>query len=284
MTTAENKKLGQIRHLILDMDGVLWRGETPIVDLPAVFAALWELEIGFVLATNNATKTAQQYQEKLRRLGVDLPARQILNSAEATAGYLRRHYPAQETVYVIGEEGLRRALQAQGFRVLPAGAEEDAPPDETDAAVVVAGLDRAFNYDKLAEAGRLIRNGAAFIGTNPDPSFPSERGPLPGAGAILAAISAVTGVTPTIIGKPGRALFAEALRRLNGSPANTAMVGDRLSTDIAGAQAAGLPAILLLSGVTSEEELAGSPIKPDWVFADLRALTAAFACHSDTFG
>ena len=139
--------------------------------------------------------------------------------------------------------------------------------------VVVVGYTPFVVYKELAMGSLLVHNGARLIGTNPDPSIPSEIGPLPGAGALLAVISTATGVEPYIVGKPGPAIFDEAVRRLASSKDDTAMVGDRLSTDIAGAKAAGLSTILLLSGISSRKDILESGIKPDYVFSDINELT-----------
>lgn len=258
-----------IKNLILDMDGVLWRGETPIVDLGRFFGTLRELDIPFVLATNNATKVATQYQEKLARLGADVPAGQILTSSEATASYLKGVLPAGATIYPVGEEGLRIALQNQGFNLLDHNGYIK-PGSRAEA--VVVGFNREVCYPQLASASALILRGAKFVGTNPDVSFPSEYGPLPGAGSLIAFIEAATGVKAEIVGKPGRVMFQEALRRLNSNPAETAMVGDRLGTDILGGHNAGLQTILVLSGITQLYELKTSTLRPTHVFADINAL------------
>lgn len=258
-----------IKNLILDMDGVLWRGETPIVDLGRFFGALRALDITFVLATNNATKVATQYQAKLARLGADVPAGQILTSSEATASYLTGVFPAGATIYPVGEEGLRLALREQGFRLLDHNGYAR-PGSRADA--VVVGFNREVCYPQLASASALILKGAKFIGTNPDVSFPSEYGPLPGAGSLIAFIEAATGVKAEIVGKPGRVMFQEALRRLASDPAETAMVGDRLGTDILGGHNAGLQTILVLSGITQPHELETSSLQPTYIFDDINAL------------
>ena len=269
--------LNDIKNLILDMDGVLWHGETAVPGLADFFATLRRREIGFILATNNATKTVDQYTAKLARFGVIIPPAQILTSSLATAAYLSQQYPPDTAVYVIGERGLREALKAQGLRLL---GRQDGENGERAAAVVI-GLDRTVQYDDLAAATWYIcQQQAQFVATNPDPSLPTERGPMPGAGALVAAVQAATGVKPVIIGKPGPRLFEEALRLLTGTKTNTAMVGDRLTTDIAGAQAVGLRGILLLSGVTSLVDAAVNQIKAEWVFDDLQALTAALSAAS----
>jgi 4-nitrophenyl phosphatase len=269
---------GAVKNVIIDMDGVLWRGETAMAGLVEFFAALGELEMGYILATNNATKTAAQYRQKLARLGVDVPAARILTSSEATAAYLRQEYPAGSRAYVVGEAGLLEALTTAGLDVssepldvqaAPQGRVPQPPP------LVVVGLNRRVGYAELATAAVFIARGARFVATNPDPSLPSEWGQLPGAGALLAFLTTTTGVEPTVVGKPGRILFEEALRRLNGSAADTVMVGDRLTTDVAGAQRAGLRAVLLLSGVATLGDVAAGEIKPDWIFEDIAALTEA---------
>ncbi|RMG96346.1 MAG: HAD-IIA family hydrolase [Chloroflexi bacterium] len=251
------------------MDGVLWRGDTPMPGLAAFFDTLRELGIGFVLATNNATKTAVQYSAKLAGFGVEIPPGQIVTSAEATAAFLQTQYPPKTAVYAVGEQGLHDALTTHQFHLINY---KEAMHENGDIPLVVVGFNRHVTYKDLAAAARLIHRGARFIGTNPDVSFPSEYGPLPGAGASLAFLQAATGIEPLIIGKPGPILFQEAMHRLNGTTANTIMVGDRLNTDIAGAQKAGLKAALVLSGITRPEHLATSTIKPDFIFADITDL------------
>ena len=259
-----------ITNLILDMDGVLWRGETPMPGLVDFFAALRRSGIDFVLATNNATKTAAMYTERLARFGVAVPEAQILTSAEATASYLSEEYPPGAAAYVIGAQGLHDAIASRGFHSVEAPAVRGG----ATADFVVVGLSPAVTYEELAMASLLVHRGVPFIGTNPDPTYPSEWGPLPGAGALLAVISTATGIQPTIIGKPGPIVFHEALKRLGGDPDTVAMVGDRLSTDIYGAKAAGLRAILVLSGISTREEAATGPVRPDYIFADINELAA----------
>jgi 4-nitrophenyl phosphatase len=263
--------LSQIRHLILDMDGVLWRGETPMPGLKAFFETLDRLSIGYVLATNNATRTADQYTNKLARFELDIAPDRILTSAETTAAMLSRQYAPQTPVYIVGAKGLYAAMEARGFtRVTAEAVEQGARPS-----LVVLGFTPHACYKDLAMAALLVNEGATFIGTNPDPSIPSELGPLPGAGALLALISASTGVEPQTIGKPGPVMFEHALERLGASKETTSMVGDRLSTDIAGAKAAGLWATLLLSGIATTDDIGASPYKPDFVFADIVELGTA---------
>ena len=265
-----------IKNLILDMDGVLWRGETPMPGLVEFFATLRQKHINFALATNNATKTAVMYTEKLARFGIHVPPEQILTSAETTAVYLSERHDVGTAVYVVGEKGLHDALTAKGFHIIT--------PEQvkagTIAPLVVAGFNSHVTYNELAMGALLVHKGATFIGTNPDPSFPSEIGPLPGAGSLLAVIETATGVSPLIIGKPKPIIFQEAVKRLGGTPANTAMVGDRLTTDIAGGQGAGLITILVLTGVTSREQAQASPIHPDFICNDITDLANQLDNHS----
>ena len=265
--------MNHIQNLILDMDGVLWHGDTPMPGLAEFFARLRQLNIGFVLATNNAAKTPGQYAAKLARFGVEAPESAILTSSEATAEFLRGEYDEGTAVFVVGGTGLKEAVEKRGFRRLSV---VDVMAGET-AAIVTVGFYREATFPDFAAGTVCINKGARFIGTNPDPTFPSEYGPLPGAGAFLALIETATGVTPTVIGKPGPLIFQDAMRRLGGTPQNTAMVGDRLSTDIAGGIAAGIPTILVLSGITSHEDLADSDIQPDYVFADITELVNTFS-------
>ncbi|MBE2224377.1 MAG: HAD family hydrolase [Anaerolineae bacterium] len=263
--------LTHIKNLILDMDGVLWRGNTPLPGLVDFFDTLRRLDINFALATNNATKTAVMYTEKLANFGVNVPPAQIVTSSEATASYLREEYPDGARIYAVGAQGMRDAMTAQGFTLVS----EAEAYNGAQADAVVVGFNPDATYQLMAMGAHLINQGARFIGTNPDPSFPSEMGPLPGAGALLAFVQTGTGVKPTIIGKPGPIMFQQAMKRLGGTPENTAMVGDRLTTDILGANNAGLNSILVLSGVSKPEDVKIYNIEPDFIFADINEIAAA---------
>lgn len=243
------------------MDGVLWRGETALPGLNNFFALLRQEHIGFILATNNSSKTQAQYVQKLAKFGVKVSPEEILTSALATAEYLKADYPPNSTFFVIGQDGIREAIISRGFNI---GVE--------NVAAVVVGLDFNLTYDALKQATLLINKGAAFIGTNPDLTYPVEDNFAPGNGAILAALTAATGKEPKIIGKPNQAMFEVALKQMQASPNSTAMLGDRLETDILGGQQVGLKTILVLSGITQKEDLKTSSIKADWVFDNLEDL------------
>jgi 4-nitrophenyl phosphatase len=261
MTNNDTDKLRSIKNLIIDMDGVLYRGDEAIPGLKEFFAFLRERPIHFILATNNSTRTAQQYVDKLARMGVEVALWEILTSSQATAMYLETLAPVGTRVYVIGEEGLETAMREKGYIVSGDGAE-----------FVVVGMDRRLTYEKLKVAALLIRGGARFIGSNPDTTLPTEEGFIPGAGAMLAALETSTGVAPTIIGKPERPLFELALAKLGSSQEDTAIVGDRLETDVLGGHNAGLTAILVLSGAATRQDVDSATVKPDLVFEDISHL------------
>jgi HAD superfamily hydrolase (TIGR01457 family) len=254
-------ELAKIRAVVSDMDGVLWRGKTPMPGLVEFFAFLRERSIRFVLATNNATRTAAQYAERLAEFGVRVSEAEILPSCDVVADYLTTIAPPGARVFVVGEAALADTLRARGFVV---------SDDEAD--IVVAGLDRQATYAKLSHATSLIRNGARFIGSNPDKTWPSETEITPGAGAILAFLEAATSVEPFIVAKPEPVMFQQALARMGSQPQETAMIGDRLETDIEGGKRAGLKTILVLSGISTEADIERHGIRPDYIFRDIGEL------------
>jgi len=255
-------KLTQLKSLVMDMDGVLYRLNTPIPGATEFLEFLRQTGRRFVLVTNNSTLTTEQYVLKLACMGIAVSREDILTSGEATAMYLASVAPAGSRVYVIGENGIRSALEQHGFVL--AG--------DPDVAYVVSGLDRQLTYEKLKIATLAIRAGARFIGTNPDRTLPTEEGLIPGARAILAALEMATGVAPLIIGKPEPAMLELAREKLQAEPQSTAIIGDGLETDIPGGWKQGWMTILVMSGVTSAEQLARSPLQPDRVYPDVAAL------------
>ncbi len=261
--------LQQIKHLIIDMDGVLWHGDRAMPRLVEFFDLLRARGITFVLATNNASRSGDEYVKKLAGMGVAVTLDEVLTSPQATAAYLAAHAP-QARVYTIGEPGLRAELMARGLHVV-----DDAENALKPATHVVVGIDRGLTYAKLVEACILIRNGATFIGTNPDVTFPGERGIVPGNGATLAALRVSTDVTPLIIGKPEPEMMVQSMARMGGTAADTAVIGDRLDTDILGGQRAGLTTLVVLSGIASAEDVKKDAIQADYVFADIGAIADA---------
>ncbi|MFP4322270.1 MAG: HAD-IIA family hydrolase [Anaerolineales bacterium] len=253
-----------LRGVITDMDGVLWRGDVILPGVVDFIQHLIEANIPYVFATNNSSRTVENYLTKLAGLGIPAEADQILSSAVATAAYLAEQYPPGTRVHVVGEQGLRETLTAYGFTVV-----------EDDPALVIAGIDRHFTYETLRRATDFIRAGVPFIGTNPDKTFPVPEGFAPGAGSVLAALEAAGGVPPQIIGKPAAPMFQVALERLGSTPNTTLMIGDRLETDIHGAAALGIHTALVLTGVATAEDAAHSEPAPDGIYADLPALGRA---------
>lgn len=250
-----------VKALILDMDGVLWRGNQPIGDLQRIFERINDLGLKVICATNNSTSTPAQFAEKITSMGGSLPAKSILNSAVASAIYLKESHPQGGPVFLVGETGLKSAMEENGFR-----------HSDQNPLAVVAGMDRKFTYEKMARAAHWIRSGVPFIGTNSDKTFPLPNGLAPGAGSILAAIEAASGVEPLIIGKPSPFLYQVAMHIIGVEPQETLAVGDRLETDILGGQRAGMRTALVLSGVTTPEQLAAWPNPPDLTAADLTEL------------
>lgn len=269
--TGFQRQLKQAQAVILDGDGVLWRGNEPLPGLRALFDFFTVAGLPFVLATNNSTRTVQDYIRKLAGFGITAGPDNVVTSATATADYLRAHYDSGLRVHVVGEAGLHQILLEAGF-----------PVNMVAADVVVAGMDRDITYEKLRRAATFIRNGARFIGTNGDLTFPMPDGLAPGAGTVLAALEAASGQAPFVIGKPAPTMFEMALSRLGVAPDRAIMIGDRLETDILGGQRAGMSTALVMSGVTTPEILAESEIQPDAVFEDLRDLLAAWQEVSST--
>ncbi|WP_349432611.1 HAD-IIA family hydrolase [Methylomarinum sp. Ch1-1] len=255
-----------INALIIDMDGVLWQGNKPLPGLNDFFRTLRALRLPFILATNNASLTADQYIDKLEALGVTVGPSEVLTSGMATAQYLASRYePTSTRVYVIGESGAKIPLQQQGFILTD--------HDHTNADIVVSGLDKSLSWDKLATAALNIRAGAHFVGTNGDVTLPTERGFVPGNGATLAALEAATGIKPTLIGKPEPIMYQQAMAILSTPAAETIAIGDRLDTDILGAVRADMRSLMVLSGISSEQDIENVDYQPTWVMSDIREVT-----------
>ena len=256
---------------------MIYIGNTPLPGVPEFFATLHRLGLRYTLLTNNSTLTTAQFVAKVRRMGVPASDAEVLTSAEATGAFLADQAPRGTGVYVIGETGLREAVRARGF---------DLESDRPD--FVVVGMDRQLTYEQLTRGLNYIVGGAGFIGSNADTTLPTEHGLIPGCGAILAALSACSGVAPTIIGKPEPRMLELAMRRLGASRGSTAMVGDRLDTDIVAGARAGVATILVTTGISTREQALASPVKPDLVVDDLfglaAALTAARTSGEETLG
>ena len=243
-----------VKGVIFDMDGVLWRDNQPLADLPALFSILERKGIQYSFATNNATRSVDMYIEKFLGFGVRLQPQQIITSAMATAYLLKKKFPSGGSVYIAGEQGLVKTLAENGFTHA-----------DNQVQAVVVGLDRNLSYEKLSKATLLINNGALFVGTNPDPSYPTPIGLQPGAGAMIGFVSIATGIQPIYAGKPSPFMINMALENLHLSAQEVFVVGDRLDTDILTGQNAGWRTTLVLTGVSRKEDVQTWPQSLDMV-------------------
>lgn len=248
--------------LLFDLDGVLFRGTEVVPGGPETLAALRAEGHRLAFVTNNSARTPEAVAEMLRELGYEADPSEVVTSALATAELAGSRGYA--TAFVIGEEGIRRALAEVGTTVL------DGEPERTDC--VVVGWDRQVTYAKLRRACLLVQRGAALIATNDDRAFPAPDGLWPGAGALLAVVTTTTGVEAEVVGKPHPPLYRAAVRRIgDGRPL---VIGDRPETDIAGANALGWDSVLVLTGVTDAEVARTLEIRPTYVVPDVTALLA----------
>lgn len=259
--------------LLLDLDGTVFRGHAPTDGAVPTLAAV---DARTLFVTNNASRSAEEVAEHLRDLGFTADAADVVTSAQSAARLLAERLPADAAVLVVGTEALAAEIATVGLAPVRLFSE--------DPAAVVQGLSMTTCWADLAEAALAIRAGALWVTANLDPTFPAERGLLPGNGSMVAALRAATGAEPLVAGKPGPALMEDALAR--GGFAAPLVVGDRLDTDIAGANAVGLPSLMVLTGVSTAREAVFAPPaeRPTYIGADLRALdndaaTLAVAAH-----
>lgn len=266
-----NARLRAVQAVLFDMDGVVYVGNKP---LPGVQEMLDYLDASgrkWLFVTNNASLTAEQFAEKVAKMGIRATPDHILGSADATAGWLaeqvRDHGWPQGKVIMNGMEGLRNALLTVGFELTG---------DPFEAAYAVSGANFNLVYKDLADLTLAIRNGARFIGTNPDVTFPTERGQIPGSGSILALLAAASGVQPIVIGKPNAGMFEIAMHRLGLQPQETLMIGDRYDTDIAGAIKLGLVTVGVLTGISSRAEFESAEAPPHLICEGLPELLEHF--------
>lgn len=244
-----------VGNVVLDLDGVVFLGRDPIPGAGAALARLAASGWRVIFATNNATRTRDYVVDRISHTGYTPDPELVITSAIAASRLLSE---ADGPVYVVGEEGLRSTLRDAGVTITE---------DATDARCVVVALDRSFDYDRLAAASGAIRRGARYIATNSDVTFPTPDGQVPGAGSIVAAVTAAAGVEPTFAGKPHRPMIDAISAVLE--PGETWMVGDRPETDLAIAHAAGWHSVLTLSGVTSDPARVPEEWSPDLVVDSL---------------
>lgn len=263
--------LGKIGGFLLDLDGTCYLGERAIPGASEFVAQCRAAGKRILWLTNNCSRTAQEYAGKLQRLGFLATARDVFTSGEATITLLQRE--GVERVYLLGTPSLEQEFRQAGITLTA-----EAPQR------VVAAFDLGVTYEKLRIACRLVRSGIPFIATHPDLNCPTEEGPIPDCGAICAFITASTGVAPRVVGKPHAGMAEAAAQRLGLPPQRIAMIGDRLYTDMRMALENGMTAILVLTGETTLEMLASSPLKPHLVIPSLADLSASLNVHRCTTG
>jgi NagD protein len=239
----------RIRSWLMDMDGVLAHEAEPIPGADAFLRRLRERGTPFLLLTNNSIYTRRDLAARLRRGGLEVPEEAIWTSALATARFLEDQRPGG-SAFVIGEAGLTTALHEAGYTMT------ESAPD-----YVVLGETRTYSFERITQAIRLIARGARFIATNPDATGPTLEGPLPATGSVAALISRATGVDPYFVGKPNPLMMRSALNALDAHSEDTAMIGDRMDTDVVAGLEAGLETILVLTGVTTRAESESFPYR-----------------------
>ena len=242
-----------VKNYLIDMDGVLLKGNTLIPGAADFIHRLREQGIPFLIFTNNSEYTPRDLQTRLHYMGLDVPPEAIFTSALATAQFLHSQRPGG-SAYAIGESGLTTALHDIGYVLT------DQEPE-----YVVLGETMTYSFERITRAIRFINGGARFIATNPDVMGPGEGGIVPATGAVAALISSVTGIKAYFVGKPNPLMMRTALRTINAHSENSAIIGDRMDTDIVAGLESGLKTILVLTGVTSREMVDRFPYCPTWI-------------------
>ena len=246
---------------LIDLDGVMWRGETPVDGAAETVEALRARGKHVVFVTNNASRSARDYAAKLMRMHVPTAPNDIVSSAHAVVEHLREiglEHGAR--VHVFGTATLGQVLRGAGFATTK---------DVTDVEACVVAWNPRLTFEDMRRACDVARSGVPFVGANRDATYPAEDGLLPGTGAILAAVEVASGRLATVVGKPAPYLFALALERCGTAPERTLVIGDRVDSDIVGAHAAGLCAALVLTGVTDDAQLGSLADEPDVVLHEL---------------
>jgi NagD protein len=246
----------------MDMDGVLVREEHPIPGAAEFLGRLREAALPFLVLTNNSIYTRRDLSARLAANALEVPEESIWTSALATADFLQDQRP-NGTAFAIGEAGLLTALHAVGYTLT------ERSPD-----YVVLGETRTYSFERIAQAIRLIASGARFIATNPDPTGPTPDGPLPATGSVAALISRATGVEPYFVGKPNPLMMRSALNAIDAHSETTAMVGDRMDTDVVSGLEAGVHTILVLTGSTTRAQADAYPYRPSRIVDSIADLVS----------
>ncbi|MNB78715.1 putative hydrolase YutF [compost metagenome] len=258
--------MDNIGGLLIDLDGTLFHGGRMIPGADMLIEGLRKEGIPFLFVTNNSSRTAAGVAAHLRNMGIEAKAEEVCTSSLAAARYIAGELP-EARVAILGEEGLIDACRTAGLNIV-----------EDDPQFVVQGIYRAFTYASLAQASRWIMGGARFVLTNPDLMLPSDDGVMPGAGTIGAAIEAASGVAPVVIGKPEAHLITYAASILGIKPEEAVVVGDNMRTDISAGVSAGCRTVLVLTGLTTADNLehykSVTGVTPDEICGDLAELMA----------
>jgi len=259
----------EIECWLTDMDGVLVHENSALPGASDLIQQWRDEGTPFLVLTNNSIFTPRDLAARLRASGLDVPEESIWTSALATADFLKSQMPGG-SAFVIGEAGMTTALHEAGFIMT-----------DTDPDYVVVGETRSYSFDAITKAIRLIGKGARFIATNPDATGPSAEGPLPATGAITAMISKATGMDPYVVGKPNPMMFRSAMNRIGAHSENTAMIGDRMDTDIVAGIEAGLHTILVLTGISDQSEIDRYPFRPDEILTGVQELVKSGLVESE---
>jgi NagD protein len=254
---------------LTDMDGVLVHENHPIPGAAELLQQWQDQGAPYLVLTNNSIFTPRDLSARLRASGLHVPEERIWTSALATADFLASQIPGG-TAFVIGEAGITTALHEAGFIMT-----------ETKPDYVVIGETRNYSFEAITKAIRLIGDGARFIATNPDATGPSADGPMPATGAVAALISKATGKEPYVVGKPNPMMFRSALNKIGAHSENTAMIGDRMDTDIVAGIEAGLHTILVLTGISDESEINRYPFRPDEILSSVAELVLATPAETE---
>lgn len=252
----------QYKAFCFDLDGTVFRGNTPIDAAVRLIKRLQDEKRHYFLVTNNSSKTPEQIKDKLLQMGLDVPVETIYSSANLTAKYISKHYP-NAVVHFIGSVGLYQALISENLKITT----------EENADVVVMGIDRTITYEKLAKASLALQNGAVLIGTNEDMKFPTEKGFVPGNGSFVKLIANVTGVQPIFIGKPSPIMLESIQEQYGFTKDEMVMIGDNYDTDILSGIRFGCDTIHVNTGVTKKEDVEEKELKPTYIVNNLDELS-----------
>lgn len=273
---TSDRGTGSLKLVILDLDGVVYRGDEPVAGAVELVRRLRDAGVAVRYATNNSMSTRDEFARRLRDMGIAATADEIVTSVSATIDYLARHAPEVHAVMTVGARGMVQELREAGYAVVRSEDVAGAADVERVLDAVIVGVDFAFDTERLAAAAAAVRTGSRFVATNVDARYPTPTGFRPGAGAMVDAIRDAAGVEPLVIGKPAPAMF-QAILDATGVPAGEAMVvGDNPDADMVGARGAGIESVLVLTGVTDAAAAAAlvGDRAPDHVAADPEAVWA----------